>query len=115
MRPNEAVTAAAATGRGSGFGGEPACLDDAHGPRVSPPRVVGRVTAVYGATALVALQAADLIGEDAAAEVGGEVVLDPARDAVGEGIGLGGVGQTAGSTTHGKSSRALMNDVSKKM
>ncbi len=43
--------------------------------------------------AVVAADAGEAVGQDAAAEVGSEVVLDPARHALAPGIGLGGTGQ----------------------
>jgi hypothetical protein len=45
--------------------------------------------------ACVAADAGEAVGEDAAAEVGAEVVLHPARYALAVGIGFGGVGQEA--------------------
>jgi hypothetical protein len=44
-------------------------------------------------SARVAADAGKAVGEDAAAEVGAEVVLHPARHALAVGIRLGGVGQ----------------------
>jgi hypothetical protein len=41
----------------------------------------------------IAAAAGDAVGEDAAAEVGAEVVLDPLRDAVAVGVGRCGVGE----------------------
>jgi hypothetical protein len=63
-------------------------LQEGHTPRPLQEKATNR-----SADARVAADAGEAVGEDAAAEVGAEVLLDPLRDAGAIGVGRGGVGE----------------------